>query len=397
MADSVLILGGGIIGLACAFEASERGYRVTVLEAGEPGGQASGAAAGMLAPFSENPDQPDDFFRLSLDSLHRYPSWLAAIEEASGMKIEWLPSGSLNIVYHEADIEPLRTRVDWHNRFGAAAEIVDAAALRKLEPMLSHDVRAAVRYPHESHVYAPALVAALERACLNRGVRIVSMTGGTREVSAAPESVEVETERQGRFAADRLIVCTGAWSGAFERWFGLPIPVHPIRGQICAYPVPVGAVWHIVVSSQAYWTAKGNGTLVCGASEDVAGFDTAVTERGIGRLARWGPRAFPMLADLPLIHRWAGLRPATRDGMPLIGRLAELANVLLATGHYRNGILLAPATAAAVGALLDGRPAPVRLTAFAPERFAGSGSGIGNGIGGTLVGSTAAAAMTGGD
>jgi glycine oxidase len=379
MADTVLILGGGIIGLASAFEAAGRGYRVTVLEAEAPGGQASGAAAGMLAPFSENPDQPDDFFRLCLDSLRRYPEWLASIEAASGTPIEWQSSGSLNIAYHEADLEPLRTRMDWHNRFGAEAELVDAALLRKLEPALSHDVRAAVRYPGESHVYAPALVAALEQACLRRGIRIVSGTGGTVDVRISPSSVEVETQRQGRHAAERLIVCTGAWSGAFERWFGLPIPVHPIRGQICAYPVPVGAVRHIVVSSQAYWTAKGNGTLVCGASEDVAGFDTAVTERGIGRLIRWGPRAFPMLADLPVTHRWAGLRPATRDGLPLIGKLADAPNVIVATGHYRNGILLSPVTAAAVGALLDDRHAPVRLTAFAPERFALAGVGLASG------------------
>src|SRR5690606_4784184 len=127
-----------------------RGYSVTVLESAKPGGQASGAAAGMLAPFSENPDQPDDFFRLCLDSLRRYPEWLAEIEAASGMTIEWQPSGSLNIAYHEADLEPLRTRMEWHNRFGANAELVDAASLRKLEPMLSHDVLAAVRYPGES-------------------------------------------------------------------------------------------------------------------------------------------------------------------------------------------------------------------------------------------------------
>jgi len=378
MAESVLVMGGGIIGLACAFEAAGLGCRVTVIEAGTPGGQASGAAAGMLAPYSENPDQPDDFFRLCLASLHRYPEWLARVEEASGDVVEWQPSGSLNIVYHDADIEPLRTRMDWHNRFGAGAELVDGAALRGLEPMLSHDVRAAIRYPGESHVYAPALVAALERACAAVGVRIVQQAGATVHVEPRSSSVEVRTERQGSFAADRLVVCAGAWSGAFEAWFGLPIPVHPIRGQICAYPVPVGTVRHIVVSSQAYWTAKGNGTLVCGASEDVAGFDDSVTERGIGRLVRWGPRAFPMLQDLPVTHRWAGLRPATRDGLPLIGKLASAPNVIIAAGHYRNGILLAPVTAASVAALLQGgRETPVPLAAFAPERFAVSAAAAG--------------------
>ncbi|PZD95126.1 glycine oxidase ThiO [Paenibacillus sambharensis] len=369
MAEHILVLGGGIIGLSCAFTAAERGFRVTVVEPHMPGGQASGAAAGMLAPFSENPEQPDDFFHLCRESLKLYPGWINRIEAASGEKIEWHETGSLNVVYHEADINPLYSRILWQNRYGADARLVMPEELREMEPALSHDVKAAVYYPHESHVYAPGLVAALEKACIARGVTIVCQAGDVEDVRVSDSGIAVTTANAGDLWADRLVVCAGAWSGLYERWFGITVPVHPIRGQICAYEVPFGEVRHMIFSPQAYWTSKANGTLVCGASEDVAGFDTSVTDKGIGRLVRYGPKTLPMLEQLPVVHRWAGLRPATRDGRPLLGFVSGMPQVVMAAGHYRNGILLSPVTAEAVVSLLEGRPAPVPLTAFSPGRF----------------------------
>jgi len=370
MSERIVILGGGIIGLSTALAAAGRGFAVTVVESGKPGGQASGAAAGMLAPYTENPDGPDPFFALCLASLRMYPAWLDEIGEASGQKIGMQRSGSLAVALGEADVLPLTARMAWQNRYGANAELVDASELRRLEPLLSPDIETALYVPEEAHVYAPALVEALEAACRRRGVRIAAAAGRTVRLSLSADGVEVGTEHAGAFAGDQLVVCTGAWTGLFERELGLPLPVHPIRGQICAYPVPVGLIRRIVVSPQAYWTAKSNGTLVCGASEDVAGFDSSVTERGIARLVRWGPKVFPFLRDLEPVHRWAGLRPGTLDGRPLIGRLRHAPRVVVAAGHYRNGILLAPATGAAVAALLTGEAPPVPLEAFDPLRFA---------------------------
>mgnify|MGYP001430016554 FL=1 len=370
MSEKVLILGGGIIGLASALAAACRGFSVTVVEAGRPGGQASGAAAGMLAPYTENPDGPDPFFALCLESLRMYPAWLEEIGEASGRRIELHRSGSLAVAFNEADVLPLTARMAWQNEYGARAELIGDDELRQLEPLLSTDIRTALYVPEESHVYAPALVEALEVACRRRGVSIAAGAGRTIRMRLRAEGAEVVTEHAGSFTGDRLVVCTGAWTGLFEQELGVPLPVHPIRGQICAYAVPVGLVRRIVVSPQAYWTAKSNGTLVCGASEDVAGFDTSVTERGIARLVRQGPKVFPMLEGLEPVHRWAGLRPGTLDGRPLIGRLPHAPRVIVAAGHYRNGILLAPVTGAAVAALLAGGTPPVPLDAFDPLRFA---------------------------
>lgn len=371
MPQSVIVLGGGIIGLSCAFEAARRGMRVTLLEPGELGGQASGAAAGMLAPYSENTEQPDDFFHLCLSSLRLYPEWITAVEALSGMSTEWIQSGSINVFMHEADVLPVQSRLQWQNEWGAEAQLIDAAQLRKLEPALAHTAIAGVFTPQESHVYAPKLVVALEAACRNLGVNMMVHAGEIDEVIVHPSGgVTVRTQALAQpVHADRLVVCAGAWSGAYERWFGLSIPIHPIRGQICSFEHTANEVRHMVFSSQAYWVGKRNNRLVCGASEDVAGFETSVTERGIGRLIRSSNRLFPFLESKQTAHRWAGLRPATRDGQPLLGQIEGMPAVIMAAGHYRNGILLSPITASIVADMLEGNKSKLSLSRFAPNRF----------------------------
>ncbi|MDQ6418328.1 glycine oxidase ThiO [Paenibacillus sp. LHD-117] len=363
MTQSVLVLGGGIIGLSCAFEAARRGFKVTLAEPGKLGGQASGAAAGMLAPFTENGEQPDSFFRLCLSSLKLYPEWVRAVEECSGLAVEWEQSGSLNVFQHEADVLPAEGRMRWQNDWGARAELVDPAALRKLEPGLSHEAAGAVFIPEESHVYAPKLVDALAAACRRLGVTILEHAG---EIGA------INVGLANPIRGDRVVICSGAWTTSYEDILGISIPIHPIRGQICSFDSPEGILRHMVFSSQAYWVGKRNGRIVCGASEDVAGYETAVTDKGIGRLTRATDRWLPRLQGIKPAHSWAGLRPATRDGLPLIGPITRDGEWIMAAGHYRNGILLSPVTAHLVADMLEGSLDAKRQAAvapFAPGRF----------------------------
>ncbi|WP_247741050.1 glycine oxidase ThiO [Cohnella sp. LGH] len=377
----VLILGGGIIGLSSAWEAAKRGFRVTVLEAEAFGGQASGAAAGMLAPFSENPESPDAFFRLCADSHSRYPDWVRELEELTGHSAELQRSGSLNVAFHEADFLSLRARLEWQSRYGAGFELLGAAELRRREPKLSDRALGALYCPGESHVFAPKLVGSAEEACRRAGVRLVAHAGRVKGMErVAGTGVVVRTAGAGSWLADRVVVCAGAWSGFVREWLPVDVPVHPIRGQICAYDGKGDPVRHMVFSSQAYWVGKKDGSLVCGASEDVAGFERSVTEQGIGRLKRWSDRALPFLGGIPPSRGWAGLRPATLDGWPLIGPVPEVSELVLACGHYRNGILLAPATAALVGDLLEGKAGEKGYeNAFGIKRFcvAGTRRGLG--------------------
>ncbi len=380
----VLVIGGGVIGLSCAYELRKRGYAVTVAERFQCGGQASGAAAGMLAPFSENGEQPDPFFELCLDSLRLYEDWQQEIRTVSGMDFEFSRTGSLYVYYHDADRQAMESRRLWQSAYGADARIVTGDELISLEPGLSREVRGALYYPHESHVYAPHYVKALEQACRLTGVTIREQVGamellgeaggasGRGSAESAGVGVSVRLENGEVLSADRLLLCNGAWAQQWESAWGINVPVYPIRGQICAYEAAFpGELRHMVFCSQGYVVGKANGSLVCGASEDVAGFDTTVTPRGLARLESWNGKLLPALRDREPFHQWAGLRPATQDGWPLIGpvRGATAAEaealaasaaagsppaVMFAVGHYRNGILLGPATAKLVADLADG-------------------------------------------
>ncbi|SEO97636.1 glycine oxidase ThiO [Paenibacillus sp. OV219] len=372
MKEQVIVMGGGVIGLSCAFELRRRGYEVTVLEINRCGGQASGAAAGMLAPYSENVEGPDAFFQLCLESLRLYPEWQADVKKASGQSFEYTNSGSLYAAYHDADLLALEGRLHWQRQHGSSGRIVEGVELQRLEPHLAKNVRAALFTPEESHLYAPHYVKALEEACRLMGVQIheqleqLAVTEWQHEVRVIAEDGRV-------FGGDRLVVCSGAWAQELEGTFGIRIPVYPIRGQICAYEVDgtdgAQPVQHMVFCNQGYLVAKENGTLVCGASEDVAGFDTSVTDRGIERLRKWNKQLFPDLEHRVPFHRWAGLRPSTQDGFPLLGPLSASDRVIMAAGHYRNGILLSPATAMYVADCLDGKQTVERKRAFSPERF----------------------------
>ncbi len=363
-----MVLGGGVIGLATAFELSRRNFDVTVLEKTSCGGQASGAAAGMLAPYSEIGEDPDDFFKLCLDSLRMYKKWQAEVKGMSKMDFEFSESGSLHAVYHDADVLALETRQSWQRDWGAETELIMGDRLWEMEPSLSKEIKAAMYYPEESHVFAPDYVKALEAACRLNGVQIFEQLEQV-DVVDWKESITLRAKDGRVFKGDRLIVCSGAWSSELEEVFGVRIPVYPIRGQICAYEVPVEQIKHIVYTSQGYLVPKANGTLVNGASEDIAGFRTDVTEKGIARLTNWNKKVFPFLEKETPFHTWAGLRPATQDGFPLIGKLEEAPHVVFATGHYRNGILLSPITAVAVADLLDEKEPYSPLASCKPERF----------------------------
>jgi glycine oxidase len=367
MGKHVIILGGGVIGLSAALECQQRGHKVTLLEITACGGQASGAAAGMLAPYSEIAEDPDDFFRLSQQSLKLYPKWQQIVKELSGSEFEYRNTGSLYAIFHDAERLPLETRMKWQQNFGVKASILERDELERIEPNLSSNISAALYCPEESHVYAPDYVKALKQACINSGVVIHEHLEHVN-ILEWQQNVVLQSKNGQRFYGDTLVISNGAWSTELEDTFGISIPVFPIRGQICAYKM-TEPIHHLVFTSQGYLVSKENGSLVCGASEDIAGFDTSVTEKGIARLERWNKKVIPKLHEREPFHRWAGLRPATQDGFPLIGKLMPFEHIIFATGHYRNGILLSPVTANIVADQLDGLSDRLPLDNFNPLRF----------------------------
>jgi len=368
LAKHIIVLGGGVIGLSCAWACRNRGWDVTVLETRECGGQASGAAAGMLAPYWENAEGADAFFHLGLKSLRMFPDWRKEIRRLSEIDFEYTACGSLLLAFHDADVLALEERLAWQRDYGMNGEIVQGEALYKMEPHISRDAVAALYNPEEAHIYAPDYVLSLKEACRRSGVRIEERLEKL-DIVEWQSSAVVRSAQGSVFEADILVLSNGAWSQQYEETFGVRIPVFPIRGQICAYKAPVHPIRHMVYGSQGYLVAKANGTLVSGASEDVAGFATDTTEKGISRLKKWNGKMLPELIGAEPFHTWAGLRPATQDGFPLIGRLSSAGHVIFATGHYRNGILLSAATGDVVADLVEGKANEPALAPFAPERF----------------------------
>src|SRR5690554_4469110 len=249
MGERVVVLGGGIIGLSCAFELQIRGHEVTVLELKRCGGQASGAAAGMLAPFSENVEGPDDFFRLSLQSLRLYPEWQQTIRQVSKLHFDYKNSGSLYVAFHEADLLTMQGRLMWQREFGASVQLLDRGELLRQEPQLSKEIVAALHIPEESHVYTPDYVQALGQACRLAGVTIHENLEQL-EIENWRSDVLIRAADNRAFSGDKMIVCVGAWAQELERSLGIRIPIYPIRGQICAYESSGKPIRHMIFDSQ---------------------------------------------------------------------------------------------------------------------------------------------------
>ena len=368
-ACDVLVVGGGLIGCAVAREAALRGARTVVLERGAtPAVEATWAAAGMLSPLAEA-SGPGPFLRLALSSLGRYPEFAARLREETGIDPGLRRTGKLLLALDAADQEPLRRQHAWQAR-EHAVRAVDAVELARIEPALSARALSGLELPGESLVdnrlLGRAAWAAAERAGVTfltgRDVRSLSVAGGRVQ---GVRLVGGET-----LASPLVILAAGAWSGVVE---GLPrpLPVRPVRGQMIALGVDAPVVRRIVSGAGVYLLprqAAGRHQVWVGATVEEVGFRKRTTAAARDWLHSRARRLVPELAAAPVVDQWAGLRPGTPDNLPVLGPDPEVRGLVYATGHFRNGILLAPATAHLLGRVLDGE-SPAELSPFRPNRF----------------------------
>lgn len=361
----VLVLGGGLVGLSCARELARRGVAVEVLEARTPGAGASSAGAGLLAPISDW-DSVRPVVELCKRARDGWRAWLGEIEVESGLGVEYDASGGFLVALDEAENETLTAEIAIADAAGEAIHEVPVAAVRGAVPHLSPAARRALHLPGEHRVDNVRAGEALAAACRRAGVTI---TEGfvARRVFTDARGVRVVGADAAREAA-RLVIAAGAWSGAIE---GLPeLPVRPVRGQMLRLE-GVGWKWTgSVRGAHDYVVRRGASSLLVGATVEEAGFAERPTADGVAGLLAFVRRLFPGLADPPVSAIWAGLRPGSPDGLPLVGPLGAADGPLWAAcGHYRNGILLAPWTGAAIaGWIVDGRPRE-SVSEFAPDRF----------------------------
>jgi glycine oxidase len=363
----VVVVGAGIVGAAIAHECAARGASVALLDRAEPAGQASGAAAGMLAPCSEA-HQPGPFLDLARESLALWPSLAERARDASGVDPELVLDGLLRVALDGEQADEVRARLRWQGEAGMqTGSWIDAARARELEPVLTPDLAGAAWYPGEGHVHSRHAVRALVEAARWHGAEVLR---GAEAVGPAPGG-GVRLRSGEAVAGLHVVLCAGAWLGQLAAGFGCRLDVRPVHGQVVglrsANPLPRRVVF---AGLQGYAVAKRDGLLLAGATEEDRGFDVAPHPEVTARLRAQAERLLPGLGDATEAHHWAGLRPRTPDQLPLLGPLpgAEGQGVHVAGGHYRNGVLLAPATARGMAAMiLDGTPPP-GWEAFAPHR-----------------------------
>ena len=366
--DDVLIVGGGIMGSAVALRLAQRGVGVTVIERGIPGAEASSAAAGMLAPQTEA-DGPGPMLALGLKSRALYPELAVELREATGIDVGYQRSGVLALGFGEEDERTLSFRRTWQVAQGQRAELLAEPALRTLEPALGPSVRAALHFPDDAQVNPAALARAFSQAAAAAGARFLQGRYVRRVVveQGAVTGLELDGEI---LSADKVVLAAGSWSGLVEGG-GVPATVvRPARGQLVAIETRPPLFHHVLsVHGRGYLVPRRDGTVVAGSTVEMVGFRKEVTVGGLATILDLARTLVPGLADAPVLSSWSNFRPYTEDQLPVLGATA-VRGLFLATGHHRNGILLAPITGDAIARLVATGEAGVDLAPFSVTRYA---------------------------
>lgn len=367
LSADVVVVGGGIIGISVAWRLRGEGASVLLLERGQVGGQATGAAAGMLAPLAEAAED-GPFVALGLASLQRYPEFVETLRAETGLDAELIGPGTLRTAATEAEAEALRRDFTWQRALGLPIEWLTGAETRRLEPALAAHIEAGVLSTDEKHVEPRRLARALALANSRRGVRLLEGTPVSGFEQSGTRVTGVHTP-EGLLSCGQVVIAGGAWTETIGSWLGICLPVFPVRGQILALSCMPPPMRHTLYTHSGYLVPKADGRVVVGATEDRAGFDARPTAQGMARLLTFATRQVPALAQAPFESAWAGLRPASKDGLPILGAAPGWDNAYVATGHYRNGILLAPITGEILAReMLHDCPHPL-LSAFRADRF----------------------------
>lgn len=361
----VLVIGGGVIGCAVAFELADAGARVRVIDGRSPGAGASQASAGVLAPFVEGHESPP-LRQLGRRSLDLYEGFVARAAGRSGLPVEFARCGTLEVAVTDADVERLAVSQQTLATEGVAGEWLAGPALAAAEPAVRADVRGALRIPSHAVVNVPALTAALAAAAVARGAEILTGVAATGLTPAAG-GIEVQTP-SGPLRAAQVVLAAGAWAPALSPAGAATLPVRPVRGQLLYLATPPGTLRHITWASDVYLVPWHDGTVLVGATSEDVGFDERVTAGGVAQLLRAATALVPALADATFVAARRGLRPGSPDDLPYVGRSAVMPGLIYACGHYRNGALLAPVTAVLVRQIVQGDRADDALAVLAPAR-----------------------------
>jgi glycine oxidase len=363
--QDVVVVGAGVVGLAAARALADRGARVLVIEGVAVGAEASSAAAGMLAPQAEA-QEGSPLLPLALRARDRHLDLAPDLERETGIAVGLSQTGLLEIAFTDEDERALAARASWQRAQGLPVDTLDAEGVRALEPAVSGAARGGLSLAGDRRLDSRLLVRALAASAASRGVRLAV---GRPVEALLSASGRVTGVRVGGAAIEAPVVlnAAGAWAGALPG-DPSPPPVEPVRGQLVAFDVTPPLVRRVVASPRGYLVPRSDGRLIAGSTAERVGFDRSVTAAGLVAVLGIALELAPALAGARVVDSWAGLRPGTPDGLPVIGPGA-LAGLWHAAGLYRNGILLGPLVGELVAALASGERPPIDLGAFAPGRF----------------------------
>ena len=367
----VVVIGGGVIGLTIARALAHRGAgEICLIERASLGHEASFAAAGMLAPQAEANSQ-DDFFRLACQSRDLYPDFASSLYDETGIDVELDTTGTLYIALTYHDLVEIEKRYEWQTAAGLEVEKLTASQALQLEPCLSQSVRGALRFPRDLQVENRRLLSALANSVAKLGVTVLSGT--------TVESVKIERDEvrgvhtlRGFISCPNVVVAAGTWSSLLK--LSQPsekraMMVDPVRGQMISFDARPQLTRHVIYSPRGYIVPRRDGRLLAGSTSEHAGFAKQVTAGGISAILQHAQEISPSVSALPIVDTWAGLRPRAPDSLPVLGPCDEIGGLFYATGHYRNGILLAPVTGELIAeAVVTGVSSPL-LGPFSPSRF----------------------------
>lgn len=377
MSSEILIVGGGVIGLSIARELHKKGLRrITVVDSGEVGREASYAAAGMLAPNAET-DKIDDFYNFCSRSSGLYPRFADELCEETGVDIELDRSGTLYLAFTDHDVMEIRERYKWQSGAGLNAAHLSTRETLEIEPCLSPDVRASLFFPNDWQVENRKLLSALRKYAELNGIEIREKIKVDSLIDSDGAILGIETEGS-TILADTTVIATGAWTSLIKIGdAAMPLNIKPIRGQMICYQMPPRTFSKVIYSPRGYIVPRADGRILAGSTAEDIGFNKNVTDKGIGSLKDVAAEIARVLARAEISESWAGLRPFAADGLPVLGEIPGYENLVVATAHYRNGILLAPITAKIIADKIANGFDSEYFRRFGPDRFSNAADAAG--------------------
>ncbi len=364
--QSIGIVGGGVIGLSIAWELSRRGHQVSVFDVGRMGRKASWAGAGILVPANHHTmTHPLDQLMGVGSELHQ--TWAAQLLEETGIDNGYRECGGLYLARTAGERAALRGQMLHWQQYDVAFETIENLTELKLDWATDGEPILAIRVPGESQICNPDHLEALLAVCRRRGVGLHE--DGDVRLQASGDAIDCVATDSGRFRFDQVVVSAGAWSTRVLQTLDVDLPMIPVRGQILLYKLPSPQFRFVINEGSRYIVPREDGHVIVGSTTEEVGFDESTTDEKLGELSEFARSLVPALNENCLKRSWAGLRPASHDGFPFLGRVTDFRNLLVATGHFKSGLQMSTATAVLMSDTIEGRPTLVDMRPFACGRI----------------------------